>query len=66
MITLILTRGALSKILARLSSQIFRAMYDDEKLYHLSELMNKEGEESAKEEFGILLKTLPVDLVDIH
>ena len=41
-------------------------MYDDEKLYHLSELMNKEGEESAKEEFGILLKTLPVDLVDIH
>ena len=34
-----------------------------QKLKYLSELMYS-SEESAKEEFGILLKLLPVDLVD--
>ena len=34
-----------------------------QKLKYLSELMYR-SEESAKEEFGILLKLLPVDLAD--
>ena len=51
---------------------IFRGMEDTawfdeksecQKLKYLSELMYS-SEESAKEEFGILLKLLPVDLVD--
>ena len=40
----------------------FKEISDDEKLTYLSKLMYKH-EEDAKEEFGSLLKLLPVQLV---
>ena len=40
----------------------FKEKSDDEKLTYLSELMYS-SEEGAKEEFGTLLKLLPVHLV---
>ena len=40
----------------------FKEKSDDEKLTYLSELMYS-SEEGAKEEFGTLLKLLPVNLV---
>ena len=40
----------------------FESQSDDDKLTHLSKLMNS-GEESAVTEFKTLLKLVPVDLV---
>ena len=42
----------------------FEEKSDDEKLTYMSELMYSDAEEASKEEFGTLLKLLPVDLVD--
>ena len=45
---------------------MWRQLSDEEKLRQLSGLMVDSHYDWAEEQFGILLKTMPVDLVSMH